>query len=93
MERGVGGGRENPWEILGNSGWGGESGRGPGPVGGCCCSWEELRQSLLAMPQRPCNGNWRMGVGLGMTGDLVTVSTGDLLLLFLLLPAVEVPQW
>lgn len=23
MERGVGGGRENPWEILGNSGWGG----------------------------------------------------------------------
>lgn len=24
MERGVGGGRENPWEILGNSGWGGE---------------------------------------------------------------------
>lgn len=33
-----------------------------------------------------------------MTGDLVTISTGDLLLLFLLLlflllPAVEVPQW
>lgn len=55
--------------------------------------------TLLAMPQWPCNGNWRTaaqdcrGVGLGMTGDLVTISTGDLLLLFLLLPAVDVPQW